>query len=91
MRLIDADDMYQRFVVDPKGLDGIYDTTDLPEMLAAMPTIEAEPVTNAVWHYYTNDEGKARWRCSKCGKLCKRDPHDKKRCSNCGAHMRKEA
>ena len=50
-----------------------------------------EPIVNAVWVYYTNDEGKARWRCSKCGKLCRRDPHDKKRCSSCGAHMTKEA
>lgn len=51
----------------------------------------SEPIVNAVWRYYVNDEGKARWRCSKCGKLCRRDPHDKKRCSSCGAHMMKEA
>ena len=51
----------------------------------------SEPIVNAEWRYYVNDEGKARWRCSKCGKLCRRDPHDKKRCSICGAHMTKEA
>lgn len=50
-----------------------------------------EPVIPAVWQYYTNDEGKARWRCSHCGKLCHKNPHDKKRCSICGAHMRMEA
>ena len=50
-----------------------------------------EPVINAKWRYYTNDEGRARWRCSNCGKLCRRDPRDKKRCSNCGARMSKEA
>jgi transcriptional regulator with XRE-family HTH domain len=52
---------------------------------------QMEPIVNAVWKYYTNDEGKARWKCSKCGKLCRRDPHEKKRCSCCGAHMRTEA
>lgn len=50
-----------------------------------------EPVINAKWRYYTNDEGRARWRCGNCGKICRRDPHDKKRCSNCGAHMSGEA
>lgn len=44
----------------------------------------------AVWQYYTNDEGKARWRCSECGKICRRDPRDKKFCSACGAEMRCE-
>lgn len=38
----------------------------------------------AVWVYYTNDEGRARWKCSKCGKIVKRNPHDKRFCSNCG-------
>lgn len=50
-----------------------------------------EPVVNAKWAYYTNDEGRARWRCGNCGKICRRDPHDKKRCSSCGAHMSGEA
>ncbi len=50
-----------------------------------------EPVIDAVWVFYINDEGKARWRCSNCGKIVRRDPHDKPRCSLCGAHMRKEA
>ena len=90
-RLIDADAMYERFVKIPQGLDGIYDTTDLPDMLGDMPTITAEPVIHAVWHYYTNDEGKARWRCTNCGKLCHKNPHDKQRCSVCGARMRMEA
>ena len=58
---------------------------------AALEQLEhSEPIVNAEWRYYVNDEGKARWRCSKCGKLCRRDPHDKKRCSSCGAHTTKE-
>lgn len=53
--------------------------------------LASEPIADATWEYYTNDEGKARWRCSGCGKICRRNPHDKTRCSNCGAHMRLEA
>ncbi len=40
-KLIDADAMYKRYCVDKEGLDGIYDATDLPDMLASMPTIDA--------------------------------------------------
>lgn len=50
----------------------------------------SEPIVNATWVYYTNDEGKARWRCSACGHVVKHDPNDFKRCA-CGAHMAKEA
>lgn len=49
------------------------------------------PEDKAKWVYYVNDEGRARWRCSRCGKICRRDPNDKKWCSGCGARMEKEA
>ena len=45
----------------------------------------------AKWVYYTNDEGKPRWKCSECGKLCKRRPTGKRYCSWCGAKMEMEA
>ena len=38
-RLIDADAMLSKYVQDVHGLYGIYDTTDLPEMLSYMPSI----------------------------------------------------
>lgn len=38
-RLIDADAMLSKYIKDAHGLDGIYDTTDLPEMLSYMPSI----------------------------------------------------
>ena len=44
IRLIDANAMYKRFCVEKKGLDGIYDSTDLPDMLGGMPTIYAIPI-----------------------------------------------
>ena len=31
------------------------------------------------------------WQCSECGKICRRDPHDKKYCSNCGSRNMKES
>ena len=43
------------------------------------------------WQYYTNDEGKARWKCSECGKVCRRDPREKRYCSACGCEMGMEA
>ena len=43
------------------------------------------------WLYYRNDEGKARWKCSECGKICHRDPHEKLYCSRCGSRNMKEA
>ena len=45
----------------------------------------------ATWEYYTNDERKARWKCSLCGKICRKDPREKRYCSNCGARMVKGA
>lgn len=47
--------------------------------------------TFGVWRYYTNDENKARWKCSECGKVCKHNPYYKRYCSNCGSKMRLEA
>lgn len=57
MRPIDADAMYKRYCVDKSGLDGIYDTTDLPDMLGEMPTIDAIPVEWLKAHIkpYTGD------------------------------------
>ena len=49
--------------------------------------------TFGTWHYYINEEGKARWKCSICGKIVRRHPytHDKLYCSHCGAKMKMEA
>jgi Zn finger protein HypA/HybF involved in hydrogenase expression len=43
------------------------------------------------WVYYLNDEGKARWKCSECGKVCRRNPHDKLYCSTCGSRNHLES
>ena len=41
----------------------------------------------AKWIYYLNDEGKARWKCSECGKVVKHNPHEDYYCKNCGCKM----
>ena len=46
---------------------------------------------SAVWQYYTNEENRPRWRCSKCGKIIKQGQHEKRYCSNCGVYIRPEA
>ena len=43
-----------------------------------------------VWKYYLNEEGAARWKCSICGKICRKNPVEKNYCSNCGAKMSME-
>lgn len=60
---------------------------DIAFALEQIPPANVEPVVNAKWVYYTNEEGRARWKCSVCGKICRKPPRDKKRCSNCGAHI----
>ena len=44
-----------------------------------------------VWKYFVSEDGKARWKCSLCGKVCRRNPHDKLYCSACGARLNMEA
>lgn len=44
-----------------------------------------------VWVFYINDEGRARWKCSECGKICRKNPYEKHYCSKCGTKMRMEA
>lgn len=45
----------------------------------------------AVWRYIMTDERKPIWKCSECGKVCHKNPHEKNYCSNCGCKMRMEA
>lgn len=60
-------------------------------IITARRTVELlkklETPVEAKWRGYTNDEGKPRWKCTNCGKIVKRPPNDKKRCSICGARM----
>lgn len=41
----------------------------------------------ATWEYYRNEEGRARWKCSSCGKIVRHGSHEKLFCSRCGKPM----
>ena len=60
-------------------------TCDLMEQAAA-----ALKNTSAVWQYH-NDEHGTWWGCSKCGKVCRKNPHEKRFCSRCGRVMTLES
>ena len=66
------------------------DTQRIHETKTEVIAVKKEAVFGK-WIYYTNDEGKARWKCSVCGKICRRDPADKLYCSHCGSRNSKEA
>ena len=42
------------------------------------------------WVYYVNDEGKARWKCSVCGKVIRHGVDEKLYYSRCGSKMSRE-
>lgn len=81
---------FEKYGVDEFGSDSV-----AVDIVTARRTVELlkklEAPVNAKWHYYTNDEGKARWKCTNCGKIIRRGAHEKKRCSVCGAYMSEEA
>ena len=88
MKKIDGDAMLARILrlknvggVDPAYYDIVKEAVD------TQPEIDmTEEITT--WEYYTNDEGWPRWRCRNCGKIVRRNPHDKKYCSACGKRIK---
>lgn len=52
--------------------------------------LEAE-TAEGLWIYCPDDEGRPRWKCSRCGKYVHKDPAEKLYCSLCGQRNRKEA
>lgn len=86
-RLIDADEFMKEI---RKWLGNETDFRSLQEVIAGMPTIEAEPVKHGKWVIAKDKDGFAMWdACSSCGHglhyVCegKRFPY----CPNCGARM----
>lgn len=73
-------------------LDGDYITINYitaKRMVELLKKLEV-PVY-AKWRYDTDDENRPRWKCSHCGKICHKNPYDKKCCSVCGSRMRMES
>lgn len=81
---------FEKYGGDEFGSDSV-----AVDIVTARRTVELlkklEVPVEAVWQYYTNDEGKARWRCTNCGKIIRQGAYEKKRCSSCGAHIKTEA
>lgn len=79
---------------DKDGCGNLYGDAVTVDIVTARQTLELlkmlEAPVEAKWHYYINDEGKARWKCTNCGKIIRRGAHEKRRCSVCGAHMTEE-
>lgn len=50
-----------------------------------------KPARFGKWLYYRNDEGKARWKCSECGKIIKKRPWEFLYCPFCGSRNCEEA
>lgn len=79
----------EKYGGDEFGADSVaVDIVTARQTLELLKMLEA-PV-DAKWHYYINDEGKARWKCTNCGKIVRHWVHEKKRCSVCGARMTEE-
>jgi ABC-type ATPase with predicted acetyltransferase domain len=81
---------FEKYGDDEFGADSVH-----IDIITARRTVELlkklfVPI-EGVWQYYTNDEGKARWRCSVCGKIAHKNPMEKQFCSSCSAKMRMEA
>lgn len=57
-----------------------------------VPAADVAPVRHAKCEKIDLDDGKVRWRCSKCKReILRYDPIEYRYCPNCGARMDKEA
>ena len=60
------------------------------ELIAKQPTLPVIVRVPAKWRYH-NDEHGQWWDCEHCQKICRKNPHDKLFCSNCGSPMSMES
>ena len=54
-----------------------------------MSDVKMRPVVAAVWEYHHDEHG-IWWKCTSCGKICRKNPREKRYCSRCGAEMKME-
>ena len=97
MRLIDADELRDRWLYDANGNEYEFCPNDVLDSIDDQPTIEAEPVVHAHWEFVPEKDKTIKdywWDCSNCQKrvggglaILKPTP----RCPRCGAHMDEEA
>ena len=86
-----------RYVSTKKLMDAVKHGTEAQrasvwKAIEDTPAENVEPIIDATWVYTRADGGLNYWLCSNChAAYHRKDPHDRKRCYNCGAHMSKEA
>ena len=68
-----------------------YDGECITDMLADAIELIDMLSTEGLWVYCPDDEGHPRWKCSRCGKIVRKDPAGKLYCDVCGQRNRKEA
>lgn len=74
-------------------VNGCIHRNDLAEILANLPTVEANPVVHGEWEDVGDSMGDLCFRCSNCKEefSCEIDMNSfAKFCPNCGADMRKK-
>lgn len=72
--------------------DGANDATGCKMHLADdCLTLIGALAAEGTWIYCPDDEGRPRWKCSRCGKIVRKDPAEKLYCATCGQRNRKEA
>lgn len=64
---------------------------DLKKELELRDALIAKLTAEGTWIYCADDEGRPRWKCSRCGKIVRKDPAEKLYCAACGQRNRKEA
>ena len=85
MRLIDADELMARLRKDP--LFGLIEPYGIESVIAAAPTIEAEPVRRGHWTIEDCHAATYKYCCSEC-KAHHRARYDY--CPTCGAKMEEQ-
>ena len=67
------------------------DTNCIVQLHADAIKLIEDLTAEGLWVYCPDDEGRPRWKCSRCGKIVHKDPADKLHCALCGQRNRKEA
>lgn len=89
MKLVDADECYKHLLL--RVFDTWNDFWQVANTLAALPTIEAEPVKYGKWEFGKRREEFVEAECTACGGVLLVKWYSElsvyKYCPNCGARM----
>ena len=82
---------YSAYICDecPYREHGLYDCVE--QAMRDADKLLEKLTAEGLWVYCPDDEHRARWKCSCCGKFVHKDPAEKLYCAACGQRNRKEA